>query len=240
MITFSIIHAAYGRPQKTADAMRMWRERATKPEGVQYIVVSDHCDPKHLEICGAMAKVDGFMFSTFIGHPDTGSARAWNYGAMAAIGEILIQAQDDVEPPLNWDWLLLDKFKIGSGDGWRDFPTVVAASDGYRKDELCSTAIMNRARYKQQGREFLHPGYFSVFSDDEFTYRALWDAKHGTCNFIRARDLVFKHEHHYHNKAVPMDETYERENSSEAYRIGSELFIKRNPEALKDGIRTWG
>ncbi len=234
---FSLLHASYGRPEKALAAMRMALDRAKDPGKIEYLFALNHDDPKLEEYHDALPT------GGVLGHFN-GSAPAWDAAANASIGQVLIQMQDDLELPQDWDAKLLDRLisiKIGNHPDhilWLSRPVFVAVSDGHRKDALCCTAIMNRARYEQCG-EFLHAGYRSVFSDDEVTIRAMADARDGKCTFVNARDLVFLHRHHYHDKSVPMDATYERENSSEAYRIGAALFAERNPEAATDGLRTW-
>jgi hypothetical protein len=163
-----------------------------------------------------------------------GSAAAWDAAAKESTGDILIQGQDDIEPPKRWDESLC---ALLANEDY-NAPTFIAVSDGYRKVELCCTAIMNRARYLQAG-EFLHAGYLSVFSDDEVTIRAMADGQDGKCIFIKARDLVFRHEHAYHNMSVPIDDTYKKENSAEAYAKGAALFMKRNQSLVDRGLRTW-
>lgn len=178
-----------------------------------------------------------------------GSAPAWDAAAKASSGLVLIQAQDDVEPPEGWDNSIWNALERAPGTAFLQFaegppvpysvePAFIAVSDGFRKDKLCCTAIMNRARYEQCG-EFLHPGYISVFSDDDVAIRAYADAAAGKCSLIEARDLVFLHRHHYHDKSVPMDATYERENSSKAYAHGQALFMKRNADLVAKGFKTW-
>ncbi len=235
---FSLLHATYGRPEKAAAAMQMALQRAIRPRLIEYIFAFNNDDPSNAEGTFRMPECElefnriDFARGNFIG-----SAPAWNAAANLCTGEILVQMQDDLELPEGWDFSLASRLADRLEN--LDQPAVIAVSDGYRTDDLCCTAIMNRARYVQTG-EFLHPGYMSVFSDDDFTYRALRDHKEDKCTFISARDLVFRHRHHYHDKSVPMDATYERENSSEAYRIGAALFAERNPLAATDGIRTWG
>jgi hypothetical protein len=227
-----MLHASWGRPAKAVVAMRQCFERALVPEGIEYIFAinaDDQALPVYMELLEWM-KVDHVKIIT---GPFTGSAQAWDAAAQSSSGAVLIQTQDDLELPESFDrslWNLL-------GDRLAP-PTFIAVSDGYRKDRLCCTAIMNRARYEQAG-EFLHPGYRSVFSDDDLTIRAYADAADGKCTLIEARDLVFLHRHHYHDKSVPFDATYARENSAEAYAEGQALFMKRNAELVRRGLKTW-
>ena len=102
---------------------------------------------------------------------------------------------------------------------------------------------MTRAYMEQKKAEdadgsngFMHRSYTGVFADTENTYRAYTDAKKGRCQLIEARDIILFHDHPAFNQAVPWDETYAQENSSEANKIGSEVFNRRFPDAKSDGV----
>lgn len=237
--TWSICHATYGRPQKAVAATRMWFERAARPDEVEYIFAVNEVEQP---IIGAVMASYGRV--SYVLGDYAGSAPAWDAAAKASTGLVLIQASDDVEPPPCWDSLLLEKIQhsrplIALDAIIEDIPTVIAVSDGYRKDALQTIAICNRARYEQVG-EFIHAGYRSVFSDDDFTIRAIADDKDGKCTLINARDLVFKHKHHYHcPNEVPWDPVYARGNSTEAYAQGQALFMKRNSHLVARGLKTW-
>ena len=232
----SVIHATYGRPEKAFATMELWLNRSAHPAGVEYIIAANSDDPTLPKLVKLAAS--GRQKLLVVGDYK-GSAPAWDDAASKSTGSLLIQAQDDVEPPDKWDELLCTKIEAaGKLYSWRYDPVFVAVSDGYRKDKLCCTAIMNRARYAQC-REFVHAGYISMFSDDEVTIRAYADAADGKCTLLEARDIVFKHEHACHNPAVPMDDTYRRENSQAAYAIGGKLFEERNRPLIKRGLRTW-
>jgi hypothetical protein len=241
--TFSILHATWHRPAKAVAAMRLWHDRCTDRENVEYIfcvTLNDRTFPDLMyRIVGERVAFRVHVMEC----EKPGSAPAWNLAASKATGHVLIQAQDDVEPPQNWDRSLRERLTEYDEAETRgpyliDLPTVVMVSDGFRRDGLLCTAICNRARYKQQG-EFLHPGYLSVFSDDDFSIRAYADAAKGKCNLVDARDLVFLHRHCYHDKSVPEDETYRHENSPEAYQLGAQLFAERNAQFITEGFRTW-
>ena len=227
-MTFSILHATWGRPDKAITTRNLWLSRAKQPASVEYIFACNADDPSRNQVEAAGRTVVGNF---------AGSAAAWDAAAAASSGDWLIQGQDDVEPPQDWD----ARIEAALETRWirsLERPMFLAVSDGYRADRLCCTAIMNRARYIQQG-EFLHAGYVSVFSDDEVTVRAYADDADKRCTLIEARELVFRHEHHYHNPSVPMDATYERENSSAAYALGAQLFAQRNANLIARGFRTW-
>jgi hypothetical protein len=235
---FSILHATYGRPEKAVAAMRMWWERAARPEAMEYVFACNTGDDA--SICAVTKEAKQLGCIHLIHAPFSGSAPAWDAAAKVSTGQILIQGQDDVEPPQDWDHMLIGEYEDGRkylGRRLPEIPAFIAVSDGYRKDRLCCTAIMNRARYKQQG-EFLHAGYKSVYSDDEVTVRAYADAAEGKCVLIEARDIVFLHQNPYHTGA-PHDATLLRENSPEAYELGGRLFMQRNADLVARGFKTW-
>ena len=236
--TWSILHATYGRPQKAVAAMRMWFERAARPDEVEYIFAVNEVEQPIISAVMASYGRVSYVLGDY-----AGSAPAWDAAAKASTGLVLIQASDDVEPPEAWDRLLAGAMAEHDEDEERGpylsgEPQVVAVSDGYRKDALQTIAICNRARYEQVG-EFIHAGYRSVFSDDDFTIRAIADSADGKCTLIDARNLTFTHRHHYHDKSVPWDPVYARGNSTEAYAQGQALFMKRNSHLVARGLKTW-
>jgi hypothetical protein len=240
---FSVLHETNGRPEKAFAAMRMFHNRAKAPEDVEYIFAVNLDDPSLLEFKRLYdeASIDESLnfkfFSYVLGH-FKGSAPAWNAAYEASEGAILIQGQDDIEPPELWDVTIKGLAQGHGGEDWRNAPFSIAVSDGYRKDALCCTAIMSRAYAETEGH-FLYPEYTSVFSDDDFTIRAIANAADGRAQFIQARDVVLKHEHHYHNKEIPFDATYERENSAKAYSSGERIFMERNKRLIERGFKTW-
>lgn len=227
-------------------AMHMFCDRAANPNGVEYIFALNADDPTadqvmklvEAELLHPSMPASRFARIDFVQGDFHGSAPAWDAAAKVSTGAILIQGQDDVEPPVAWDSLLLKRLSESSDAVHEGVPFFVAVGDGYRKDALCCTAIMSRGYYDLEGH-FLFPGYMSVYSDDEVTYRALRNARDDKSYFIEARDIVFLHRHHYHDKSVPMDATYARENHVHAYALGQKLFLERNPRALTDGLKTW-
>jgi hypothetical protein len=141
---------------------------------------------------------------------------AWNEAAKFSQGQILIQLSDDWEPPMYWDKMILAKF------AGITTPAVLAISDGAREDNLLCMAILNRARYQQQGYLF-HSEFFSVFSDNHFTDRAYSDGV-----VIEAKEIVIEHLHPAFAKAE-MDETYARSNDPANYEAGLATYEKLKP-----------
>ncbi len=239
----SCLHATRGRPKKAVETMLHWRDKAVNPATIEYIMVVNESDPTHDELCRLSGYNDGakhgFWDFVILRAMTEYSAPAWNVAASAANGRLLVQCQDDVFAPAKWDTSLL--WRIEEIGLTLDDMAVVAVGDGYRKGNaanLMCTAICTAA-YRDMEGHFLFPGYRSVFSDDDFSIRAYGHAADGEANLVVARDLVFRHEHHYHNKEVPDDATYQHENSPEAYSVGKRLFQERNARLIGRGLANW-
>jgi hypothetical protein len=152
--------------------------------------------------------------------PGGSCVAAWNAAAAASRGDVLVQLSDDWAPPRDWDREILKHM----GDVHQS--RVLAVSDGHRQDRLLCMAILTRKRFVEQGWMF-YPGYTSLYSDNEFTYRAYRDGV-----VVEARDLVFEHRHPLHIPEISVDRTYQHQNSFTNQRVGLETFKQRNPEGL--------
>ena len=193
----SLLHATRGRPAMAYKARATWLDRAADPDAVEHIFALDPDDET----------IGPFVTCRHVINHRRGPVAAWNEAAKFSKGEILIQLSDDWDPPMHWDKLILDAI----GDTSK--PAVLAVSDGHRTDNLLCMAILNRARYENQGHLF-HPEFFSMFSDNLFTDRAYADGV-----VIDAKDIVIEHLHPAFGKAE-MDETYARSNAPENYEAG--------------------
>lgn len=218
----SLLHATRGRPQKSLDAMRLWLARCSTPKEVEYIFAVDPDDKETSEAVNnpvaANAGLEAWADYIVVGNPGFGSAPAWDAAYHASSGDLLIQVSDDFVPPPMWDRLLLERLPVG----WQNQPHVICVNDGLRKDHLLTILICTAEFANQQG-EFLHAGFTSVFSDNDVSCRA---EKAGCV--IMARDLLFQHRHHSAFPECENDATYQRQNSSAAYRKGHALYLKRN------------
>ena len=236
-LRISVLHATLGRPKKALETMYYWQDAAYDPEGLEYLFAFNDDDGSRFEIMERDQSKDKFTVIT-MDLITRSSAAAWNAAASAASGLLLIQGQDDVYPPKNFDKSLLE---IMHDNGGPDEPMVIAVGDGYRKGDaanLMCTAICTRAYVNMEGC-FLWPGYASVYSDDEFSIRAFGHAADGEAKLVDARHLVFRHENPIHNKQIPVDATHQHENSPEAYSLGKRLFEERNKRLIARGFMKW-
>jgi len=240
-ITFSVLHATLGRPEKAIAAMLLFHDRAQHPEKVEYILSVNSDDDTRFPLdMHLLAHAPRLKFARYhtVASDALGSAAAWNAAAQVCSGKLLVQASDDIEPADKWDAMLMDVISGNERLQKEGKPFCIAVSDGYRKDALCVTAICSRDYMAMEGY-FLNPQFLSVWSDDHWTYRALRNERDGKSYFIQARQIVFLHQHHYHTKTVPWDNTYAKQNSAVAYRVGEKLFRELNPRAATDGLKTW-
>jgi hypothetical protein len=199
----TLLHATRGRPKLAADARRLWLNRATNPDSVEHIFAIDVDDEASIPLCVYRHVVQTKLENASVG--------AWNLAAASSSGEVLIQINDDFEPPMGWDEQIVAAF------GGIETPAVLRVGDGHRTDELLCIAVMNRARYKQQGY-FLHPRFKSVFSDNYHSWCAWRDG------IVIESPVVIQHNHPYFNEGKGWDEVYAKHNSSERYIEGEAIY----------------
>jgi glycosyltransferase involved in cell wall biosynthesis len=142
---------------------------------------------------------------------------ALNNGAKQTTGNVLIYVSDDFECPPAWDLEIQKRLK-----GRRDEEWVLGVDDGHQHDTQ-TISILSRKYFERFGHIY-HPEYFSVFVDNDFTETARRSGK-----MVNAFDLVFRHNHFTHG-GLPVDDTYRRQNSPEAYASGKAIFDRRASE----------
>ena len=192
---------------------KAWFAAATHPDRVEHLFAVDEDDH---ETIAAVAQFPHAVVTETGG----GCVAAWNLAARRSKGEVLVQLSDNLEPVEGWDDQFARRLRAV------DQPGVLKISDGHRTDDLLCMAIFTRPWLEQLGT-FLHPGYFSMFSDDEFSFRA-----YEAGVVIDARDLVFLAKSPGNDSKVTKDATYKQQMAPEHYFKGEVLFLKRNPEAL--------
>ncbi|OAI56280.1 hypothetical protein AYO49_04610 [Verrucomicrobiaceae bacterium SCGC AG-212-N21] len=208
----SLLHATRGRPEQALEARQKWLDLAAHSGRVEHIFAMDFDDEASLKSLTSLPH-------RVVQEKGGGCVAAWNLAAEASTGSVLVQLSDDWTPIKGWDDVFVERLRDV------DQPGVLRPNDGHRRDDLLCMAILTRARLKQQG-EFLHSGYFGIYSDDEYSFRAYQDGV-----VIDARDIVLLHDHPNYNPDVEMDETYINQNSSERDKHGRKVFLSRNPRA---------
>jgi hypothetical protein len=222
--SISVCHPTRARAQQAAATRKRWLDAAANPEAIEYIFGFSKDDE---ESVGLLSR---FRHATSeagkLERPGGTAVQNYNAATNAATGRIIITAQDDVFPGLHWDKQITEALAPYVD---ANKPAILQIKDGYRNDSLMVTFCVTRPTFKRLGygkQNILAPDYPGIFSDTEFSLRA---QKSG---LLVPSGIVFKHEHPFWNPAVPSDATYAMENSDEAYKLGEEIFRRRNPELV--------
>jgi hypothetical protein len=202
-----LAHATYNRPHKCIQTRAKWLNFATHPERVIHVFGIEETDTDTEVTTRGMARVivnqraNVPAFNGACEHPEAKDC------------QILLQLSDDTDCFPGWDVALEERLDVSK-------PQVLRTSDGCRDDWLMSMPVLTRKRYEQQGGWMLHPSYKGMYSDTDFSVRAMYDGV-----IVDARDLVFQHLHPMFGHGVA-DHTYAHNNDMERYRTGFETFQK--------------
>jgi glycosyltransferase involved in cell wall biosynthesis len=199
----SLLHATRGRPAQAWRARMDWLRSAANPDAIEHIFAIDIDDFESYPLANARCVITSH---------NSGCVGGWNVAAKASSGQILIQLSDDWKPFQGWDLAIINSI----GDVTK--PKVLAISDGFRQDDLLCMAIITRARFIEQGH-FFHPEFFSMFSDNWFSYKALQDG----VVIDAKKQIQFEHVHPAFGKAAS-DRTYERSNDNYHYLTGEGIY----------------
>lgn len=222
--SISVCHPTRARAQQAAATRKRWLDAAANPERIEYIFGFSEDDE---ESVGLLSRFRHALSPAGnLERPGGTAVQNYNAATNAATGQIIITSQDDVFPPLHWDLAIEEalRAKVDANQ-----PAILEIKDGYRNDDLMVTFCVTRPTFKRLGhgqQNILSPEYPGIFSDTEFSLRA---RKSG---LLVPSELVFKHEHPFWNPAIPSDDTYKMENSTQAYKLGEEIFRRRNPELV--------
>ena len=254
-ITISLCHATRGRPEMALAAREKWLERASGEVNLEYLFSVDEDDPtsgvgpgaEQHDTHGRPSKIAvprapdtgpaviDVLWSTVVATnaklitgTNRGNVDAYNRAAWTSTGQVLVQVHDDLTPPQDWDLLILDAIK----DVTR--PVVLHVNDGTApevnadKPWLPTIAILTRA-YAERVGGMWHPGYVSVFCDDDLGQKAMLDGV-----TVEAPHIVFKHDW----KGADRDETQRRSYRPENWAHGERLFLTRKAAGFPDA--KWG
>ena len=211
-IRISVIHPTC-RPEQALRVRKIWLERASKPQSVEYIFGINESD-EHGEIAHyahAMSPAVPAGYSSAVAN--------YNAAAAAANASIIIAAQDDIYPPHGWD----DGVCALLGPHINQ-PKVLHVHDGFREDGIMVIMTVTRAWLRKHGT-LLCPEYDGYYSDTEYSFRAYRDGE-----VIDGRQLRFYHDHPAFTGAAS-DEGYMRQSNPVAFARAKAIFERRNPEA---------
>lgn len=221
-VTISLLHATRGR-KNAAEVWPLWQQRASGACRLEYVLSWDVDDD-----AGARVSEVAPPGTVFTSGYSRGNVDAYNRAAYASTGDVLVQVHDDVEPPQDWDRLLVQRI----GDVSK--PVVLRISDGLPPAvnggrKICTILVGTRAFFKRAGH-FYWPGYVSVFCDDDVTEKA---RKEGV--LIDAEEIVFKHNYGGHDKDATTKRSYRPEN----WALGESMLKMRRAAGFPDAPELW-
>ena len=179
-LKFSLIHATRGRAGVAAEVWKRWKATASGLHDYEYIVSLDEDDAASR----AVSWPDGAIICT--GPDGGGSVAAYNRGCWVSTGDVVVQVQDDIDPPQHWDSEIAARIP-DPGE-----PQLLRVSDGTdlnRDREVPPlTVLIGTMAYFRQCGYMYHPSYIHCYGDDDHA----WKGKREGI-ITEARELVFSH-----------------------------------------------
>lgn len=209
-VRISVAHPTC-RPEKARAIKRQWLDMAAHPERIEYIFGTE------AELAGRM-EGEAVRISQPVPVGHSTAVVNYNAAAMACTGEIIIAAQDDIEPPQGWDDAIAAALGPYIGEA-----KVLHVHDGFRADQLMVIMCVTADYLRAQGY-LLCPEYDGYWSDTEFSWRAYQSGQ-----VIDGRHIRFFHNHPCFTGAAS-DVEYMRQSNPEACARGEAIFRRRNPE----------
>jgi len=208
---WSLLHATARLPTGWQAAARAWQERADNPFALEYILCIHESDIANLPL-----PERDLTNRVVVNRARSCSIDNWNCAAKVSRGQILITVADDWFPPEHWDSHLLSVVPDPKKER-----CVWVATGG--NEGLMQFSILTRPYYERYGRIF-YEEYVSVFSDNDFQGQS---EKDGVLLDCRKTLPVFEHQHPSFGYSDRWDDTYAKQNSAAAYKLGREVFERR-------------
>ncbi len=222
-----LCHPSRERPEQAARVYQLWQVRADKPERLLEILSLDDDDP-------ALASYHRPELT--LCHANRGMVSATNHCLAACKDDgLLVTLYDDFEPPEHWDTLLWEIHQHNapccifvSCDSLQVFefptPTGTAHQIPMQTIQIGSVEVFRAWGY------ILYPDYFSMFSDNDYTLKALSQAR-----VINALQFHFRHHHPLlTGRKEDWDVTYQRSNAQIHYQAGETIFRQRLATRFQD------
>lgn len=178
----SLIHPSRSRPQQANATIRNWLAKSNDQSSIEYILSIDRSDP-HLSRYKAIGIENGIYVAT---NNNKSAIEAINKAAKVSTANMIVVCSDDFDAPHHWDLKLLEAL-----EGKEDY--IVKTKDGIQPT-LITLPILDRSYYNRFGYIY-EPGYFHLFSDQEFT------AVGHLLGKVVTLDLEFPHLHYSTGKS---------------------------------------
>lgn len=223
-MTFSVIHASRGRPEKALEIINHTFATA-KNKDFEYILTVDP-DDEEVDGYADIPDMPGLCILV-VDLPEAGFVTKNNFAAKRSVGDIIVLVEDDYYLPSEWDDRILEVVERDVGDGWRQKEWVVWAEDNDKRwwnkqrypEGYISKPIISRPYYLRKG-DLFWPEYKHYYCDPDFYSQALKDH----VKIINAKkEIVCVHAHYQNPKGNKKDATYER----------AEAWMARDREIFK-------
>jgi glycosyltransferase involved in cell wall biosynthesis len=153
----------------------------------------------------------------FINNGNKDCVTGWNMCAKYASGDILIQISDDLFPPDNWDYLIIQTILLNGGVTQK---LVLNLLDERKCRDAVYHPVLTRYCYMATG--YLYPYDFqSMFCDNWFF---LFHSKYSI--LIESNEVFWIHKHRVTYSDVLVDEVTLNHESQSRYHKGKETLIK--------------
>lgn len=203
------MHPSYRRPAEALKCYRDWLSKMKSQVYLEWIISLNNTD---LTRNNYLNEFEGEGV-TIIESPSLNMVQATNAAASASKQEILILVSDDMYACEGWDKKIIERIDAIKG------PAVLQVHDTIRCDIL-TIPVMNRAAYDMLGYVY-YPGYVSMYADNDLT-----EVAKSLGIYYDATDIRFEHKHYTVGKSK-LDNTYAKENSPYAMKLGKSLFEQR-------------
>jgi len=202
-----LCHPSRGRPDMAADCIKNWKAKAQQPDRLRWFLSLDDDDPSRK----LYPKADKVLVNK-----NDGMVQAINRLLPLCGDGLLVTLYDDFSPPDRWDRWLEGLIKAKG----ESLVFVDCCNPQLQTIQIGSVSVFQRWGY------ILHPGYKSMFSDNDYTEHATTEDE---TTVIDARfALLFEHAHPViTGKEADMDETYRQTNAQERYDQGAAVLEQR-------------
>lgn len=223
MPDISIIHPSRGRNLMAFETAKLWAVNAVNPKEIQYILSLDTDEPSIVDYKNNFNHIRNlFGIAGLSVDNNQNVVKAANAGAKYAIGKVLVLISDDFSCEKGWDKFILENIDSEKEEA-------LAVNDGLQPigNDILTLPIITNKLYQKLGWIY-YPEYSGIKADDDLAQTCL------AMNCLKRNyNMVFNHLHWVNNKK-PRDETNNRHDNPEGWKLGNRIFEER--KAINFGV----
>lgn len=203
---FSLLYTT-ARPALIPSVIARWLASLHNSE-LEIIVVTD-CEYEDYKVYKSI--------KFYVNNGNKDCVTGWNMCAKFASGDIFIQISDDLFPPDNWDYFIIQTILLNGGVNQK---LVLNLLDERKCRDAVYHPVLTKNCYMTTG--YLYPHDFqSMFCDNWFF---LFHSKYS--KLIESDDVFWIHKHRTTHADVRVDEVTINHESQSRYETGKEILIK--------------